>query len=216
MNSSTTSPRASCGSFVANEPQVDEDWGWAQLTEKEFNDFIMHEALASHVGKFIHKDMPLDRLRKELSTIKTLEWIEVEVGKKTPLTVNVHHTQDDLLKLHNEFAALHRGFEAKVNFYKAKIKNLVTNQNAKIASENAKGQEKVNTANNKLRQAYNSAFSTWHDDKLAAKQQFETKRQKEISRIATLRITVDPLFKETIDGFLAQLESSEEAEKETK
>jgi hypothetical protein len=71
---------------------IDEPWGWDQLTTAEYNEYLEAEAYASHIGQFIHKGGKLDRLRAELPTIKTLEFMEIEVGKKTPMKVSIHHT----------------------------------------------------------------------------------------------------------------------------
>jgi hypothetical protein len=116
---------------------VNEKWGWDQLTVAEYNEFLEAEAFAAHIGQFIHKGGKLDQLRAELPTIKTLEFMEIETGKKTPMTISVHHKADDLMELHEELAGLHRGYEQKVNYFKAKVKNAVTAENARIAKENA-------------------------------------------------------------------------------
>ena len=55
--------------------EVNEEWGWDQLTTAEYNEYLEAEAYASHIGQFIHKGGKLDRLRAELPTIKTLEFM---------------------------------------------------------------------------------------------------------------------------------------------
>lgn len=52
---------------------VDEQWGWNQLSQMEYAEFLEQEAFASHIGQFIHKDSILDRLRMELPKIQTLD-----------------------------------------------------------------------------------------------------------------------------------------------
>ena len=101
---------------------VGEDWGWEQLTVSEYNEYLEAEAYAAHIGQFIHKNSPLDNLRKELSTMKTLEWISVKDGEKTPLKVDIHHTSEQLLAVHEELAALHRKYEQRVNYFKARVR----------------------------------------------------------------------------------------------
>ncbi len=55
-----------------------------------------------------------------------LEFMEIETGKKTPLKVTIHHTPEQLLEIHEELAALHRGYEQKVNYFKSKVKAFVS------------------------------------------------------------------------------------------
>ena len=133
---------------------VSEDWGWEQLSISEYNEYLECEAYASHIGQFIHKSGVLDNLRRTLPTVKNLEWIEVKKDEKTPLVVNVHHTSEQLLVIHEELATLHRQYEQRVNYFKAKVKNLVTEENARIARENGDLQAVANNFNKKLLEEY--------------------------------------------------------------
>ena len=188
------------------ETEVDEDWGWAQLTKAEYSEFLEAEAYASHFGQFIHKGGKLDTLRSQLPTIKTLEWMEVETGKKTPLTVTVHHTIDQLGEIHESLAAIHRTHEQKVNYYKAKVKNLVTTENARLAKQIADEVSAINERNDKLLTQYHTAREMYQAEKRKVNVEFEEARQKEIAEVAALRIEVDPRFKPTVDFFLSRLD----------
>lgn len=190
---------------------VDEEWGWDQLTTKEYCEYLEHEAYAAHIGQFIHKDAPLDVLRRELPKLRTVEFIEMEKDKKSPVKIKAHHTSEDLLKIHEELAALHRTHEMKVNFYRAKVKNLVTEENARISKENGVKQATVNKTNEKIMADYNAELSEYNGKLLAEKEEFEGSRQDDIKTTAALRIGVDPRFKETIDSFLKDLEAEPEA-----
>ena len=114
--------------------------------------------------------------------------------------------QEELLKLHEELASVHRGYEQKVNYFKAKVKNLTTEENAKIAKENGQKQAEVNANNNKLRADFDSLNKVWEDNQKTLAQNFEEKRQNDIKTAASLRIQVDPRFQSTIDTFLKNLE----------
>jgi hypothetical protein len=184
------------------DDSVNEDWGWSQLSTAEYNEYLEAEAFASHVGQFIHKGGKLDSLRSELPTLKTLEWIEVESGKKTPLKVSVHHTAEELGDLHEKLAGVHRNYEQRVNYFKAKVKNLVTSENARIAKENAVKEASVNEANQKVLSDYNKAKEEWQSSYRKASHLFEEERQKEIEKTAALRISIDPRFQDVIDMFL--------------
>ena len=182
--------------------QVDEDFG---LTTAEYNEFIEAEAYASHIGQFIHKGGKLDKLRAELPTIKTLEFMEIEVGKKTPLKISIHHTAAQLLTIHEELAALHRGYEQKVNYFKSKIKNAVTNENAKIQKERAVIQNRVNNVNSDLANEYKLDYDKWAGEERKAQHEFEEKRQARIQEAVNLKIEVAPRFQDVVDEFLNQL-----------
>ena len=185
--------------------QVDEDFGWDTLTVSEYNEFIEAEAYASHIGQFIHKGGKLDKLRAELPTIKTLEFMEIEVGKKTPMKVSVHHTPAQLLTIHEELAALHRGYEQKVNYFKSKVKNTVTTENAKIQKERGIIQARVNNENAEAANNYKLAYDKWSGEERQAQHEFEEKRQGRIQEAVNLKIEVAERFQDVVDEFLNQL-----------
>ena len=185
--------------------EVDEDFGWDTLTAAEYNEYLEAEAYASHIGQFIHKRGTLDRLRVELPTIKTLEFMEIEVGKKTPLKVSIHHTPEQLLAIHEELAALHRGYEQKVNYFKSKVKNTVTSENARIQKERGNIQAEVNQQNADLANAYKIAYEQWSADQRKAQHEFEEKRQGRIQEAVNLKINVAERFQDVVDEFLNQL-----------
>jgi hypothetical protein len=184
---------------------IDEEWGWSQLSLDEYNEFLEAEAYASHIGQYIHKGGKLDRLRSELPNIKTLEFFEVEVGKKTPVKVDIHHTSEQLVDLHEELAALHRDYEKKVNYFKSKVKNSVTTENARIAKENGVEQARVNEINNNINETWNKEYQSWAADYRKALQEFEADRQKRIQEAVALRIDVPSQFQGVVDEFLKQL-----------
>jgi hypothetical protein len=184
---------------------VNEDWGWSQLTVDEYNEYLEAEAYASHIGQFIHKGGKLDKLRSELPTIKTLEFMEIEVGKKTPMKVSIHHTSEQLLEIHEELASLHRNYEQKVNYFKSKVKNSVTTENARIANERAKIQAEINEINGKQDAEYNAALDKWRAEYRKASDEFEAKRQERIKEAANMKIDVDARFQSVIDMFLKNL-----------
>lgn len=202
FTSELVAPKAPIYEIFTNKPEVDETWGWDQLTETEYNEYLDVTAVASHIGQFIHKNSTLDKLRKELPNIPAIEFFELKKDEKIPVKISVHHTQEQLLTIHNEMAAKHREAEMRVNYFKAKVKNLVTTENARIAKENADGQNEVNKANKLLQDAYSAEVREYQSQLLTQQQEFEANRNEEIKRLAALRIKVDPRFQDTIDLFL--------------
>lgn len=193
-------------------PEVNEDWGWEQLSATELNEYFEVEAFASHIGQFIHKDGILDHLRIELPNIPLVEWMSIKDGEKTPVEIKVHHKSEDLLKIHEELAALHRQYEQRVNYFKAKVKNLVTVENARIAKHNSDLQNEAEAFNNKLNAEYDTAFKAYTEKTKSVKAEFEKSRQEKIKTIASMRIQIDSRFQDTIDMFLEQLPETPETQ----
>jgi len=186
-------------------PQVGESWGWEQLSIAEYNEYLEAEAYAAHIGQFIHKDGILDELRSELPGIPDIEWMTIKDGVKSPVTIHVHHTSEELLKIHEELAAIHRSYEQRVNYFKAKVKNLVTEENARIAKINADGQNAAEKVNNIRQNQYQVAYAKATEELKSLKAEFEKFRQDKIREIASMRIEVDSRFQKVIDIFLTQL-----------
>jgi hypothetical protein len=111
-----------------------------------------------------------------------------------------------LLKVHEELAALHRKYEQRVNYFKAKVKNLVTEENARIARENSDEQYKVNSYNSVLLNEYQTNYALYQQEHQKLAQDFEEQKQNAIKSIAALRIAVDSRFQSVVNIFLKQLE----------
>jgi len=191
-------------------PKVEEEFGWEQLTVGELNEYLEAEAFASHIGQFIHSGSILAGLRTELREIPAIEWMEIETGKKIPITIKIHHTAEQLLKVHEELAALHREYEQRVNYFKAKVKNLTTEENARIAKLNADIQNETAKTNTDLQNAYETALRNTSEEIKNIRAEFEKTRQARIKEIASMRIEVDNRFQKTVDTFLNQLPVSQE------
>ena len=191
-------------------PEVKEDFGWEQLTATELNEYLEAEAYAAHIGQFIHKDGLLDHLRAELPSIPPIDWMTIKDGEKTPVDIKVHHNSEDLLKIHEDLASLHRAHEQRVNYFKAKVKNLTTAENARIANVNADLQNEAEATNNKLNSEYDSTFKAYTERTKSIKAEFEKTRQAKVKEIASMRILVDPRFKPVVDVFLKQLTDVQE------
>jgi len=185
--------------------EVHEDFGWAQLTAAEINEYLEVEAYASHIGQFIHKNGILHGLRNELPNIPSIEWMTIKDGVRTPIEIKRHHTAEDLLKLHEELAALHREKEQRVNYFKAQVKNLTTKENARIAKHNADLQNAAAKSNNAAQAVYETALLKANEEANDIRAEFEKTRQAEIEKVAGMRIKIDGRFQDTVDDFLTKL-----------
>jgi hypothetical protein len=189
---------------------IDEEWGWGQLTNDEYNEYLEAESYAAHIGQFIHKDGKLSKMRSILNDLNLLDFIEIEVGKKTPVRIVPHHTSEELLEIYENLAGLHRQYEQKVNYYKAKVKNLKTLENARISKENSVLSENVEKNNRILLDGYRIKNSEFLNLKNTASQLFEEKRQVNINEFSKLRIEVPARFQSIIDDILKDIETKEE------
>jgi hypothetical protein len=195
---------------VGSLADVDENWGWEQLSAAELNEFMEAEAFAAHIGQFIHKDGILTGLRNELPNIPAIEWMVIKDGVKTPVDITVHHESIKLLEIHNELAQAHREYEQRVNYFKAKVKNLTTAENARIAKHNADIQNAAAKTNNDLQVTYETQTKKANEQVNDIRAEFEKTRQAKIAEIAAMRISIDPRFQATIDEFLTKLPDSQE------
>jgi hypothetical protein len=181
---------------------VSESWGWSQLSDAEYSEYLQVEAMASHLGQFIHKQGKLTSLRKELPNIPSIEWFEVEQGKKTPVKVTKHHLAPILMDVHEEIAEEHRKYEQRVNYYKAKVKNLVSDENARIQKLNADKASIFLKLEKELMEDYKTAYDAYQGEILKLTMEFNSQRELDIKSAAALRINVDPRFQHVIDMFI--------------
>jgi hypothetical protein len=181
---------------------VEESWGWSQLTASEYNDYLENEAMASHLGQFIHKQGKLSQMRKDLANLPAIEWMNVKDGEKTPVKIQKHHTADGLLSVHEQIANAHRAYEQRVNYYKAKVKNLTSDENARIQKENANNLEAHKQYEQKVSEEYFAEINAFRSQLLAEKATFNAAREQQIKDTAALRISVDPRFQDVIDMFI--------------
>jgi hypothetical protein len=182
--------------------QVDETWGWEQLSDSEYSEYLEVEAYASHIGQFIHKGGTLSSLRHEMSNMPSIEWMSVKDGEKTPVNIIKHHNKSDLDAMHESLAKLHRQYEQRVNYYKAKVKNLVTEENARISNLNAVAQTEYNAIFAEVESEFRAKHNEWSNNQKTWLLQKESERQECIQSAAALRINVDPRFQDVIDMFL--------------
>jgi len=186
---------------------VDEDFGWSQLSVNEICEYQEAEAYAAHIGQFIHKGSTLDKLRKELPNIAPIEWMTIKEGEKTPVDIIVHHKPEQLMEIHENLAKLHREYEQRVNYYKAKVKNLTTEENARIAKVNADATNDAEKTNNIESAKFQTEFERMAGVRRAIQQEFEQTRQAKIKEVAGMRIDVHTRFQPVIDIFLKQLDN---------
>lgn len=181
---------------------VSEAWGWEQLSASEHSEYLEAEAMASHLGQFIHNRGKLDKMRREVADLPSIEWMSVKEGEKTPVRINKHHTSQELLATHEQIAAAHRVYEQRVNYYKAKVKNLVSDENARIQKVNSDLWAQYDAEVSKQSEIRNQAFNAYRTQVQKENADFNAAREEQVKATAALRISVDPRFQPVIDMFI--------------
>lgn len=195
-------PKRQCATDYDVIHNVDESWGWSKLTDAEYSEYLQAEAMAAHLGQFIHKNGKLSSLRKELSNMPSIEWFNVEDNKKTPVKITKHHHAQSLMQLHEDVAEEHRKYEQRVNYFKAKVKNLVSDENARIQKENADKAAIFLKQEEALNREYTLAMDEYKGELCRLTMEFNAQRELNVKSAAALRINVDPRFQSVIDLFI--------------
>lgn len=176
-------------------------YGLEILSYSERIDYLKNEAMASHLGGFIHKGGKLDKLRKQNAEEILLEFVDMGNTGKIPVKVTRNHDSNWLLELHNELSNQHREFERKVNYYKAKLKNAENTKNFQIEEQNAEKQREIQAKNDILQKDYREAYENWSISRNIAESEFEKNRFNLLRKISDLKITVEPYFQPILDKF---------------
>jgi uncharacterized metal-binding protein YceD (DUF177 family) len=100
---------------------------------------------------------------------------------------------------------MHRKYEQRVNYFEAKVKNMVTEENARISKENAFKLAEVIKENEILEKEFTNLYKNYQSENLKLKQDFEVSRQEQIKEVSSLRIQVDPRFQEVVNFFLSKM-----------
>ena len=144
----------------------------------------------------------MTELRKDLPNIPSIEWFEVEDGKKTPVKISKHHNGARLMELHESIADEHRKYEQRVNYFKAKVKNLVSDENARIQKVNADNAAEFLKIEKELNEKFRVETDAYNGEALRLTMEFNSQRELDIKDAAALRINVDPRFQHVIDMFI--------------
>jgi hypothetical protein len=181
---------------------VPEAWGWTQLTATEYSEYLEAEAFASHLGQFIHKNGKLSSMRSDVANLPSIEWMTVKDGEKTPVKINKHHSSIELLNIHEQIASAHRTYEQRVNYFKAKVKNLVSDENARIQKVNSDLWAQYDAIMDRESEIRSKAFESYRNQVQKETADFNAAREQQIKDTAALRISVDPRFQHVIDTFI--------------
>ena len=176
-----------------------------QLSEEDRIDYLIQESFASQIGKFIHKGEKLDMLRKEASNTPLVEWKKIDSNITIPVKNTIHTTPEELFKIHLQLVEIHRVHAQKLNYYKAKMKNQLSDLNEEIVRKNAEEYDKASSKYQKELQEYNEEFRKYEERYHKALFAFQEEKEKEMKRIASLRIRIPEIFKPLVDTLLKKV-----------
>lgn len=185
--------------------EVDEKWGWEQLSEREYCEYLEAETYASHIGQYIHKGGTLDNLRKNYNSDLELSFIELKKDEKIPVVSTPNHSELTLIELHENLANAHRDYEQTVNYFKAKVKNLVSSKNIEISKLNSDTVTKSELINKKLRQEYDELVKEYSNQLTVEKLEFNKNKEIELKRISSLKIKIPTNLQKTVDELLKDI-----------
>jgi hypothetical protein len=202
-NESFESPLPMLERTIIPRPELIEDvdviFGIGQLTASEYAEYLQQEAVASHYGQFVHKRGKLAVLRNALAKRVPLEWEVIEDGKKHPIKVIAHHTEDELIGLHVSLSSIHNKANQRVNYFKAKVKNLTSEENQRIHKKNAKKNALYAGKVDRNNAEYESALQCHNAEVETLNSIFEDDRERRLNEASQLRISVDPIFQDLVD-----------------
>lgn len=202
-NESFESPLPMLERTIIPRPELIEDvdviFGIGQLTASEYAEYLQQEAVASHYGQFVHKRGKLAVLRNALAKRVPLEWEVIEDGKKHPIKVIAHHTEDELIGLHVSLSSIHNKANQRVNYFKAKVKNLTSEENQRIHKQNAKKNALYAGKVDRNNAEYESALQSYNAEVETLNSIFEDDRERRLNEASQLRISVDPIFQDLVD-----------------
>ena len=178
---------------------VDVMFGLGKLTASEYAEYLQVEAVASHYGQFVHKAGKLSKLRNTLAKHSPLEWEVIEDGKKHPIKVTAHHTDEELIGLHVSLSSIHNKANQRVNYFKAKVKNLTSEENQRIHKENAKKNAVYAGKVDRNNAEYESALQGHNAEVETLNAIFEDDRERRLNQASQLRISVDSIFQDLVD-----------------
>lgn len=168
-----------------------ENYFRTEMNIREQNDYLTQEALASHVGKFIHN---FDPIRKKIETFEPVTFRAISSNETLSIENTLLYDKKELYEDIEELISIHRDAEKILNFYKAKHKEWV--------AENVREYHiKMNSYNLDLKDVNlrnNAAFKS-------ARSEFEIEKTKRLEDLSTLKIVIPNDLQSILDEVLEKL-----------
>lgn len=114
---------------VITDTHVTDDYTVAQIS-----DYLLNEAIASSIGKYIHNDGQFQKILKELQTLAPTTFLTK--GNKDYLVLNTSAVSaTSFSNFVVDLQSLHREHEKEVNRYKAQLKDELTSRQMKADND---------------------------------------------------------------------------------
>ncbi len=164
-----------------------------ELNVAERAEYLTLEAQASHIGKYIHPDGVLSRIKNDLATGPLVGFHKVlQQGQPTELPVRGRPNFEDqqINDLYFELQAKHRRYESQLNNYKARLQNRVTEVNAERQRDYANALAAYNKEYAARNQEYTSKLNQYTNDLNQINSVLQTRRLEKIREVSAYNIVI--------------------------
>jgi hypothetical protein len=171
----------------AEERDIAVDWGREQLGIKQRAAYLALEAEAAAIGKLLHNDGILQKLRKEKEA-KPLQWTEPRVGSESyPIECSVNtEAQKEVDRLFFELQQKHREVSKRLNAIKSQVNDATTAENVRRRRFNKEAAV-----------AFSTDMAKWHAERDAVSnknqeimKKWRPEQMEKRNEISSLRIIV--------------------------
>lgn len=171
------------------------------LSIPEYAEYLALEAKAAFLGKAIHQNAPVDRVRNEILNWQPISFMKFD-GAERLVTRTKLFTEDEINTLYFKLQAEHREVEGKLNWYKAKIKNDAVILKSKATAEYTALYNEAQSKYSEAMRQYNDAerefdkqFTLWSAEALQTR--------KEVQKLfSSYRIIIPQHFQEIYEYVL--------------
>ena len=171
------------------------------LSVPEYAEYLALEAKAAFLGKAIHQNAPVDKVRNEILNWQPISFMKFD-GVERLITRTKLYTEDEINALYFALQAQYREVEGKLNWYKAKIKNDAVMLKSKLTSEYTALYNEAQSQYSEAMRQYNDAerefdkqFTLWSAEALQTR--------KEVQKLfSSYRIIIPQHFQTIYDAVL--------------
>jgi len=149
------------------------------LSVPEYAEYLALEAKAAFLGKAIHQNAPVDKVRNEILNWQPISFMKFD-GIERLITRTKLYTEDEINALYFALQAQHREVEGKLNWYKAKIKNDAVMLKSKLTSEYTALYNEAQSKYSEAMRQYNDAerefdkqFTLWSAEALQTRKEVQ-------------------------------------------
>lgn len=172
---------------------VDTSWSkfFEHLDIKAQSEYLTQEAIASHIGSFIHR---FDVVRSKIDNYLPTDFVKLSNTETMTVKNTLLYDTDELLREVESLQSIHREAEKTINFYKAKHKEWVAIEERTyqiLLAEHASETATVRVENTAILRKYQSDF--------------EIQKTNKIEQLAQSKIVIPQSMQATLDNVYKKL-----------